>query len=366
MTGERQRRVVYSVHGYGRGHAARAQAVLPELSRRYEMLVLAGDDAYDQLCSDYPVVRIPTLRYHHGRGNRRSRWLTIKRNIPAVLDLSLGGPIFQMLRDSIERFAPDVVISDSEAWSHRAAAALGVGRISFDHYGIMAHCRLPMSAWDRCVCRMESLVYRWLTHKPDRIIVAAFYEGPPRRSGVRVVGAILRELVRRTAAEDGEHLLVYFSNAGVHFTPRVEQALRALDCPVKVYGLGEARVGREGNIDFCLSGNEPFVRDLAGCRAVFATAGNQLISEAIHFGKPLLVLPERSLEQRLNARYVQEWKIGMQTSQRQISADQLKTFLGRCSEYVANLHSRRRDGLAEALDAIEKAIEELSKRSSGS
>jgi len=366
MTAGRQTRALYAVHGYGRGHAARAQAILPELSRRYEMLVLAGDDAYEQLCAEYPVVRIPTLRYHHGRQNRRSAWLTVKRNIPAILDLLLDGPIFQMARNTIERFRPDVVISDSEAWSHWAAAALGVGRISFDHYGIMAYCKLPMSVWDRCLCRMESRVYRMLTRRPDRIIVSAFYDGPPRRSGVCVVGPILRARVRQTTPTDEGHLLVYFSNANVHFTPRVERALRTLECPVKVYGLGRARVGRQERIEFCPSGDEPFVRDLAACWAVFATAGNQLISEAIHFGKPLLVLPERSLEQRLNARYVQAWQIGMRTSQKQISADLLRTFLGRCGQYAANLRSRRRDGLAEALEAIGQAIEELSQGDSGS
>lgn len=42
-------RIIYGVHGYGRGHAARAQAVLPELVRHYDVLVLAGDEALDAI-----------------------------------------------------------------------------------------------------------------------------------------------------------------------------------------------------------------------------------------------------------------------------------------------------------------------------
>ena len=38
-------------------------------------------------------------------------------------------------------FEPDLVISDAEPFTHQAAAALGVPRIGFDHFGILSHCR---------------------------------------------------------------------------------------------------------------------------------------------------------------------------------------------------------------------------------
>jgi len=356
----RKRKLLYGVHGYGRGHAARAQAVLPELTRRYDVLVLAGDEAWELLREDYRVVRIPTLRYYHGPRGRRSSWLTIRRNTSAALGLLFGGPAVQLVRDEIARFAPDVVLSDSDGFTHRAARTMGVPRVSFDHYGIIAFCDLPMSAPDRFVARLESVFYRLLICRPERVIVTAFYPGRPRRGGVTVVGPILRDEVRRMRPSRGEHLLAYFSNAPAHFTPGVEQALRELDCPVKVYG--PARTGTEGNLEFRPVANLPFVRDLAGCRAVFSTAGNQLISEAIHFGKPLLLVPEESLEQRLNAQFVRRWRIGMQAAPKQVTADLLRRFLGRADEFAANVRRHRRDGLAEALDAIEQAVEQIAPR----
>ena len=36
-------RIVYGIHGYGRGHATRALGVLPELRQRHEVLGLAGE-----------------------------------------------------------------------------------------------------------------------------------------------------------------------------------------------------------------------------------------------------------------------------------------------------------------------------------
>ena len=357
MSGGERRRLLFGVHGYGRGHAARAQAVLPRLAQLYEILVLAGDDAYDQLRGTYPVRRIPVLRYHHDRRGRRSALLTAKRNIPAMLDLLMGGAIFQMVRDEIRRFAPDVVLSDSEPWTHHAARDLGIPRISFDHYGIMVHCRPEMSRRERFVGWMESLLYRRLVCNPERIIVSAFYDAPPQRAGVHVVGPILREPVRQRQPSTGEYLLAYFSNASVNYTPRIEQALKSLPCPVKIYGTGRCDV--DGNIEFCPAGDLPFVRDLAECRAVFSTAGNQLISEAIHFGKPVLVMPEDSLEQQLNARIVHAWRIGMRTTKVEVSAELLLRFMGRADEFAGNVAARRRDGLAEALQAIEQAMKEL-------
>lgn len=350
-------RLLYGVHGYGRGHAARAQAVLPELSRRYDVRVLAGDDAYDQLAGDYPCLRIPTLRYHRNRLHRRSAWRTILRNTPAALDLLLQGPTFQMVADEIRRFDPTVVLSDSEGWTLRAARHLGLPRISFDHYGVLVYCHIDMPLRDRVVCGMEAAIYRVLVARPERAVAAAFFDCTPRGPGVRVVGPILRQEVRRVRPRDGEHLLVYFSNAEDHYTEAVEQALAALDRPVRVYGLGEQPP--RGKIEFRPAGNLPFLEDLASCRAVFSTAGNQLISEALYFRKPLLLMPEDSLEQRLNARIVQRRGQGMWTASSAVSKDLLRTFLDRREEFVAHMPASGGDGLADAVAAIDDAVRSL-------
>jgi UDP:flavonoid glycosyltransferase YjiC (YdhE family) len=101
------------------------------------------------------------------------------------------------------------------------------------------------------------------------------------------------------------------------------------------------------------------VADLAGCRAVFATAGNQLISEAMHLRKPMLLLPEDSLEQRLNAIAVREMGIGMRTSRKKVSAGQLRTFLSGEAGYRESFPDRPTDGRAQAVRAIEQFAREL-------
>src|SRR5262249_24738292 len=127
--GELFMRILYAVHGYGRGHATRALAVLPHLAARHQLLILAGGDAYQIISSDCAVVRIPTLGFAYSAGKgarRRSNWQTLRYNLPAALDLLCGGPTFELVRAVVQEFAPDVVIADAEAWTHHVAAALKI------------------------------------------------------------------------------------------------------------------------------------------------------------------------------------------------------------------------------------------------
>jgi len=351
-------RIAYGIHGYGRGHSSRALAVLPELARRHELLVLAGGDAWGALQADWPVVRIPVFKYHLGRTGRIAPAWTLLRAAPSLIDLALAGPAVEVVREALENFAPDVVVSDSEAWTHKAARRLGIPRIGFDHFGVLVYCDWPMSGAERLRCRMEAAVYHHMMSGPaDRVVIASFYAPPPRREGICVVGPVLRELVARTRPSRGEKLLVYFSNGPVHFTPRVEAALRALGEPVVVYGV--AREGVAGRLDFRPPGNAGFVADLAACRAVFATAGNQLVCEAIHFRKPLLLLPEDSLEQRLNAAAIERMGIGLRTGPDKVSAEQLRAFLDGEPRFTARMPPDFTDGRAAAVEAIERFAAEL-------
>jgi uncharacterized protein (TIGR00661 family) len=250
-----------------------------------------------------------------------------------------------------------VVLSDSEGWTHRAGRELGIPRISFDHYGILAYCRLPLSRRDRMTAAAESLFYRRLVCRPERIIVVAFFEGEPKREGVRVVGPLLRREVLDTEPRRGEYLMAYFTNAPANYRPSVERALKGLNVPVKIYGPG--RSDTDGNLQYRPTANRPFVEDLAGCRAILTTAGNQAISECVHFGKPVFALPEQALEQRLNAQMIERWGAGMQARPRELTSELLQRFLDGGDEFAARIARHRRNGLQEALAAIDEAVESL-------
>ncbi|RMF81071.1 MAG: hypothetical protein D6744_07545 [Planctomycetota bacterium] len=354
-------RIAYGVHGYGRGHATRALAVLPELRRRHALLILAGGDAYEALRNDYPVLQLPTLGYYYRRSGTRSNYLTAKHNLPGVLDLMLRGPTLQMVEAALRRFRADAAICDAEPWTHRAARRLGVPRIGFDHFGVMAYCRPEMRWVDRLIGLRDVWVYRWLMQRPERVLVSSFFDAPPRRRGVRRIRTLLRPEVYQVRAGHGDHLLVYFNKGQYLFSDRVRRALHEAGLPARVYGVG--RVGSSGNLVFRMPGNTTFLADLASCRAVVSTAGNQLVGEAIHFGKPMLVMPEDCVEQRVNARAVERLGIGRQVHQSRFSAEEIHSFLRDERMFRRCISRLGGDGRAEALAAIEEFLSELTELS---
>jgi uncharacterized protein (TIGR00661 family) len=354
-------RILYGVHGYGRGHATRALAVLPHLCRSHQILILAGGDAFSAFWPEYRVVHIPTIGFAYrqqGIGPRqRCNWLTFRRNFPAVLDVFLQGPTFDMVRAIVEDFAPDVIISDAETWTHQVAAHLHVPRISFDHIGILAYCRAPIDPRDRLVAPIDIGCYRLLMGRPDRALVSSFYDAPLRRLDVRLVGTLPRQAIRELVPSEDAHLLVYFNRGRDQWHDKLLQPLNDLGVPVHVYGSPQR--GRAGRLTFLPTSELPFLEDLAKCRAVVSTAGNQLVGEALFLRKPLLVIPERCVEQRMNALAVQRLGIGRKIDMRELTLATLRDFLQHLDHYRERMVVQFRDGLPEALEILDQFLAEL-------
>jgi uncharacterized protein (TIGR00661 family) len=348
-------RIAYGVFGYGRGHATRALAVLPALERRHEVLVFAGGMAYELLAREREVVRVPSLEYRYQQGSL-AVVETLRHNFQTVTELLAGGGAMSAVVDRMRDFEPDVAICDVEPFTHQAAARLGVPRISFDHYGVLVYCRPPVELRDRLRHARDATAYRILTGRPQRIVVSSFYGAPATRPDVRRVSTLLRDAVHKVRPGRGEHLLGYFNQVAL-FTPRVEAALADCGAPVIVYGTG--RSGRAGSLEFRAPSERGFLEDLARCRAVVGTAGNQLVGEALHYGKPLLVMPEDSVEQRVNAAAVERLGVGVRADHRRLSVVELRAFLALEQGFRDRTRWHERDGRAEAVAALERFAAEL-------
>lgn len=349
--------IAYGVMGYGRGHATRARAVLPGLMREHEVTVFAGGDAYEMLSGDFPTVRIPTLGYAYGADGAASFAVTLRRNARQTTGLILGGESVHQVMDEMRARRVEIVISDSEAWAHQAARRLGLPRIGFDHVGIIAHCKPhfpPHLAWRGA---RDAWGYRRLMGRPDRVLISSFYPAQPLLPTTRVVGPILRPEVLAERPTPGDYLLVYLNRGHLQYTPRLERELLELESPVVIYGTPHS--GSRQNLEFRPIDPLRFVADFAGCRAVIATAGNQLIGEALHFRKPLLALPERVFEQELNASIVERMGIGRASSFAGVTAGEIELFLTEVSACAARMEAFSVDGSADALAAIREFLQEL-------
>ena len=81
------------------------------------------------------------------------------------------------------------------------------------------------------------------------------------------------------------------------------------------------------------SPGENFEEALAGCRAVVASAGHQIIAESIRLGKPILVVPRKGQwEQTINARMLEKTGAGAWTTTKDLRRD-LPLFLESLRSY---------------------------------
>lgn len=350
-------RIVYGVHGYGRGHAMRTLSVLPELARRHEVLVLAGGDAHASISERHSVTEIPTLGFHHAADGQISTIRTMTGNAPLMRDVWLKGCTYQRIEGRVREFAPDVIITDSEIYTHHLAKRLGIPRITFDHFAVLVYCKLGLPAFDALAQWGYGLGYKALYGHADRIVATAFFDATCNSNKVRIVGPSIRKEVRAIEPTRGEHLLVYINRGKEEFTPQVEAALKAQRVPIRVYGA--PRSGLDRHIDYKPIASQPFIEDLASCRAVLATAGNQLLGEIRYFGKPVLAMPQDCLEQRINAYQIESMGQGMHVARGKLTAEILGRFLDREAEFRSRIKRQMRDGATEALDALNAFMSEL-------
>jgi uncharacterized protein (TIGR00661 family) len=353
-------RILYSLSGEGRGHAARVRTMVEALKHEHELILLAPDEAYEFLAPKYPcgtpnvfVRRIPGLRFHYTRGR-----LDLTRSVLA------GGAFWWRLPRLVEELGrlideqyPALAITDFEPALARAAVQRGVPLVSLDHQHFLTACDLSaLPLLLRGHAHVMGLVVRALALHPTTTIVSSFFAAPLRASPGRVVqvGPLLRPELRRLRPTRGCHLVSYLRK---NTPPRVLEMLAACDREVHVYGLGERKP--EGNLRFREIDEQTFAYDLAACAAVVGAAGNQTLGEALYFGKPILALPEpRHHEQLINSHYLRATQAGDWTLSEFAEPARLRAFLRHLDrfELSAARYQGQLDGTPAALAEIQRFL----------
>jgi uncharacterized protein (TIGR00661 family) len=350
-------KIAISLCGEGRGHATRVCTLIERLADEHQMLVYTSADALDFLSRRFAdhaprirIVAIPGIVFQYVGGR-----LDLMRSIAMGLDYQARqiGPLVDRMIGELDAFGAELAITDFEPALPRAASRLGIPLVSVDHqHFLLAYdldC-LPRSLqWNAWF--MSHAVWMYVTEPADTV-VSAFFR-PPLRHGwehVVQVGPLLRPEVVRQRPHDEGYVLSYLRR---HTPFSAIDALASTGVPVRVYGLGQRET--VGGVSFHGIDDRRFVADLAGCRAVVAAAGNQLIGEALHFGKPMLVLPERAhAEQMMNAHFLRSMGCGDFVPLEEVDRGRVRGFLDRLDLHAAGLDAvrGRMDGTPDVLEVI--------------
>ncbi len=337
--------------------------MIEALRSRHRLVLFTSHDALAFLDDQYrddpqiEIREIPGLKFHY-TGGKLDNGKTIREGL--ALWWNRSREVKKLLAD-FDRDNPDLLVCDFEPLLPRAARRCGVPVLSLDHQHFMVAydlsslpVRLQRWAW------AMSWSIRAFGIGQERSVISAFYYPrlkPAWRDAVQV-GPLLRPAVRQRQSAVGAHVLTYLRKAT---PPAVIDMLGDLGMPVRIYGKGER--DPVGGATFHAISEQGFLDDLATCDCVIAAAGNQLLGEALYFGKPVFALAEwNHHEQCINANFLKQIGAGDFAILEQVTADDFREFLDQRETYRQQLADSELefDGTQSAADAIEAMLSILS------
>ncbi len=349
-------RIVYSLSGQGRGHTSRVIAVSEALRRAgHEVLFCCGGTARSILEGrGERVLAVPSLRQVM-EGNRVCHWRTVRTNWSALMNYR---SIVDRLAGEMRDYGADLLVTDFEAFSPRAARRAGVPVLSFNHQQVLTETRYELSPRYWAAAGITFAAIRLIApSNPAHVLITSFFFPQIKRPhNTTLVPPIIRSDVQKLAPRDGEHILVYYNQA--EGADHVLESLRHTRASFIVYNFDPPDPGRYPNILFKKPSMDGFLEDLAGSRAVMCTAGFTLISEALYLGKPLLVIPNRGIfEQTLNALALERAGLGRAVLHNDtLSRKDAQGFVDEIQTYKARLPQSDLCGNSEAVACIERVL----------
>ncbi|MDD9944629.1 MAG: teichoic acid biosynthesis protein [Myxococcales bacterium] len=355
-------KILYGVVGEGMGHAVRSRVVVEHLlARGCEVEIVASSRAADFLSQRFPEVhRIHGLHILYEE-NRVRKGPTILSN--ALKGVAAIPKQVKSYFELIEDFAPQVVISDFESWTHLYAKVHRLPILSIDNMQILNRCQHPPEIVDG-IKRDFELTKTFIKSKMsfcDHYLITTFFFPEIRRDHTTLVPPILRPEILATQTSKGDHLLVYQTAEGHDALPR---ALAELDVPCRIYGMhrGLSEDLVAGKITHRPFDEQTFVADLASARAVVCGGGFTVLSECVYLRKPTLSVPVvGQVEQIVNGRYLQHEGYGM--AAQEVDAHTLSSFLENLPSYEAKLADYHQEGNKVTFQTLDRLLDAASQRS---
>lgn len=349
-------RIIYALSGQGRGHTSRVLAVTDLLRRRgHEVIFCCGGTALEILASqEEAVIPVPALRQVM-EDNQVQVLRTLACNASSIRRLSR---IVEELAVRFGELRPDLLITDFEAFSPRAAERVGVPILSFNHQQVVTEMRYDLPWRHRGTAALTSMAIRLIApRRPTHILLTSFFFGDLKRPDITtLIPPIIRPEVQSLTPVDGERILVYYNQT--EGAERVVDVLSRVDAAFTLYNFPRPTDAHQyPNLTFKEPSIDGFARDLAASRGVICTAGFTLISESLFLGKPLLVVPNRGIfEQTINALFLQRHGLGSAVIERPLTSQDVQQFISNTERYRARMAEQDVLGNEQAVRCIEDLL----------
>lgn len=342
-------RIVYGVSGEGSGHSSRARVVLEHLTQAgHEVKVVTYDRGLGHLGADFDLFE--TVGLHITSVNNRVAPLkTLLTNLQQLPD---GHKKLQQLRKEIfKAFQPHAVITDFEPMCAYLANHYDLPLITIDNQHRLRYMHYDYPSALKNDRQLTLHIIRAMVPKPDVSLVTTFYFGEANNQRTFLFPPLLRSQVRDLRPTKDGHILVYLTSGFALFVEMLESFPRERFI---IYGQGDR--GTQGHLTFKAPSTAGFLQDLAACKAVMATAGFTLITEALHLKKPYLALPMTGqFEQAVNALFLEKLNCGVNLYD--VHSAGIGDFLYRLPELEAAVQKQPPFDNRPLLDKLDRLLE---------
>jgi uncharacterized protein (TIGR00661 family) len=287
-------RILYGVMGDGGGHISRSLAIAQRL-RAHEIVFVGGERVrVDMARHGYATIPAPVAATELV-GQR----VSVTRTITGAAAVFARQPgVVRRLARVIREFDPDLILSDYEHFLPLAARRCGRPCVSVDRQHALTHCRYRPPPGHRVSRALTLGSIRCLYSAATRYLVSSFVPMEALDPDLtEVFPTVVRDLVGEWSPRPGDHAVVYVRGASMGWVRGVLGDRRRR---YVVYGFDTDL--EEGNLSFRTHSPEGFLDDLSSAAYLVSNGGHNALSEALHFGKPVLCLPTRLFyEQLVNA-----------------------------------------------------------------
>lgn len=341
-------KIIYGVSGEGSGHSSRARLIASHLiAKNHSVKIVSYDRGYRNLKDDFDCLEIVGLSIV-SVDNEVSKLKTISANLAKIPQ---GRSALSKLRHLFRDFSPDCVITDFEPCTAYLANHYDLPLISLDNQHRMRYMKYERPQDLQKEAALTEIIIKAMVPRPWVSLITSFHSGELKNNRSFIFPPILRQSILALSPATKDHILVYVTSA---FESLISVLQNFPHETFFVYGYD--RDDTVGNIVYKPFSPVDFPKNLSSAKAVVATAGFTLISEALYLGKPYLAFPmQGQFEQHLNAHMLELLGYGAEGH----VADEatLAAFLYKLPDYARRLEKYPRQGNQEIQHKLDRLLE---------
>lgn len=340
--------IIYGLSGEGYGHSSRARLIIPFLQKLgHKVKILTYNKGIEELGKDFDVFEIHGTRLIFSE-NRISKHKTLFYNLRNFPKNYLER---QKIKKLIKNFKPNLFITDYEPLTYLLSKIYHLPIISIGNHHIINLLEINIPKKYHSQYLLTKTINKTFTPSADYFIITSLVKPSKKPENTFIIPPFVREKIKIQKTSKKNYIFVYLNNAEY-----ILPILKKINEKFIVYGFNVNK--KEGNLEF--KTKETFTEDLAKSKAIIATAGFSLISEAIYLKKPYLAIPQKGqFEQIFNALTIKELKIG--NFSENLTPKQITSFLKNIKFYNQNL-KKQKHNFNEIYTILENLLKKFEKQ----